>query len=55
MIERAGFDIEQAETTVLIPGGPDWLVRLGEWIEARTKTTLMPWLGLRRVLVCRKT
>lgn len=54
MIERAGFDIEVAETTVLIPGGPDWLVRLGEWLEARTRHTLMPWLGLRRVLICRK-
>jgi len=54
MVERAGFVIEKAETTVLIPGGPEWLVKLGERIEARTKNTLMPWLGLRRVLVCRK-
>jgi coenzyme F420 hydrogenase subunit beta len=54
LIERAGFEIKAAETTVLIPGGPDWLVKLGEWIEARTKHTLMPWLGLRRVLVCQR-
>jgi coenzyme F420 hydrogenase subunit beta len=54
MIERAGFEIEHAETTVLIPGGPDWLVRLGDRIEARTPHTLMPWLGLRRVVICRK-
>jgi coenzyme F420 hydrogenase subunit beta len=54
MVEAAGFVIEQLETTVLIPGGPAALVRLGEWIEARTRHTLMPWLGLRRVLICRK-
>jgi coenzyme F420 hydrogenase subunit beta len=54
MVEAAGFAIEQLETTVLIPGGPAALVRLGEWIEARTRHTLMPWLGLRRVLICRK-
>lgn len=54
MVEAAGFVVEQAETTVLIPGGPVALVRLGEWIEARTRHTLMPWLGLRRVLICRR-
>ena len=54
MIVRAGFEIEHAETTVLIPGGPKWLVRLGEWTEVHTRHTLMPWLGLRRVFICRK-
>ncbi len=54
MVARAGFEIVAEETTVLIPGGPGWLVKLGEWVEARTRRTLMPWLGLRRVLVCRK-
>lgn len=54
MVERAGFEINRAETTVLIPGGPDWLVKLGEQIETRARYTLMPWLGLRRVLICRK-
>ncbi|NJP06938.1 MAG: class I SAM-dependent methyltransferase [Chloroflexaceae bacterium] len=54
MVVAAGFVIERLETTVLIPGGPKMLVRLGEWIEARTRSSLMPWLGLRRVLICRK-
>ncbi|MBN1565059.1 MAG: Coenzyme F420 hydrogenase/dehydrogenase, beta subunit C-terminal domain, partial [Anaerolineae bacterium] len=54
MVERAGFTIEAAETTVLIPGGPAWLVKVGDWIEEHTRHTLMPYLGLRRVLVCRK-
>ncbi len=54
MVQDAGFVIEQAETTVLVPGGPQALVKAGEWMEQRTRSTLMPLLGLRRVLVCRK-
>jgi coenzyme F420 hydrogenase subunit beta len=54
MIRHAGLRIEAAETTVLVPGGPDGLVRFGEWVEQRTRHTLMPLLGLRRVIVCRK-
>ena len=54
MIRQAGFAIEQAETTVLVPGGPKFLVRLGEWIEARSRRTLMPLLGLRRIFIGRK-
>lgn len=54
MVREAGFEIETAETTVLVPGGPQKLVDLGEKIEARTRTTLMPWLGLRRILICRR-
>lgn len=54
MVATAGFQVERAETTVLIPAGPAPLVRFGEWLEERTKKSLMPWLGLRRVLICRK-
>jgi hypothetical protein len=54
MIRAAGFTIEHAETTVLIPAGPEWLIQLGDWIETRTKETLMPWIGLRRILIGRK-
>lgn len=54
MVEQAGFCIECAETTVLVPGGPKVLVRLGEWIEARTRTWLMPIFGLRRIIIARK-
>jgi len=50
MIERAGFRIVRSETTVLVPGGPAALVRIGEWIEKHTRSTLMPLLGLRRVI-----
>jgi coenzyme F420 hydrogenase subunit beta len=54
MIRQVGLEIENAETTVLIPGGPAWLVKLGVWIEERTKHSLMPLVGLRRVIVCHK-
>jgi coenzyme F420 hydrogenase subunit beta len=54
MVSDAGLTITRAETTVLVPGGPKPLVRLGEWLEERTRHTLMPWLGLRRILICRK-
>ncbi|MBZ0304059.1 MAG: Coenzyme F420 hydrogenase/dehydrogenase, beta subunit C-terminal domain, partial [Anaerolineae bacterium] len=54
MVREAGYRIDKQATTVLIPGGPKSLVRLGEWIEARTPHTLMPLLGLRRILICRK-
>lgn len=55
MVETSGFQVDREETTVLIPAGPQPLIRLGEWIEARTKGSLMPWLGLRRILVCTKS
>jgi len=54
MVSLAGFQIQHAETTVLIPAGPGWLLRLGEWIEERTRKSLMPRLGLRRILICHK-
>jgi len=50
MIERAGFRIVRSETTVLVPGGPKAFVRIGEWIENHTRSTLMPSFGLRRVI-----
>lgn len=54
MVQRAGFVTQRQETTVLIPGGPDWLVRVGEWLEQRSRHSLMPLLGLRRVIIARK-
>ncbi|MEE9508244.1 MAG: methyltransferase domain-containing protein [Anaerolineales bacterium] len=54
MIRSAGFEIQAVETTVLIPAGPKQLIRLGEWIEEKTRRWLMPLLGLRRVIIARK-
>ncbi len=54
MVVEAGYSIECFQTTVLIPAGPGWLIKLGEWLERRTVNWLMPILGLRRVIIGRK-
>jgi SAM-dependent methyltransferase len=54
MVRAAGFDVLQAETSVLVPAGPPALIRFGEWLEARVGKRVMDWFGLRRVLICRK-
>lgn len=54
MVRRAGLEVVHMATAVLIPAGPEWLLRWGEALEARTQHTLLPWLGLRRILICRK-
>lgn len=54
MVEQAGFQVEHAETNVLIPAGPGWLIRFGEWLEERMPDALMHCVGLRRMLVCRR-
>lgn len=51
MVRQAGFSIDREATTVLVPGGPAWLVRWGEWVEERTRRTLMPVFGLRRIII----
>lgn len=54
MISLAGFQIKHTETTVLIPAGPNWFIEFGQWIEDRTKETLVPLIGLRRLFICEK-
>jgi len=51
MIWDAGFYIEHNETTVLIPAGPSWFIEFGYWLEDRTKNTLVPRIGLRRLFI----
>lgn len=53
-LAEAGFTIKHAETTVLIPAGPQWFIKFGYWLEDRTKHTLVPLLGLRRIIICEK-
>ncbi|MBI4203259.1 MAG: methyltransferase domain-containing protein [Chloroflexi bacterium] len=53
MIKDAGFEIQVAQTTVLLPAGPAWMVRMSDWFEDRLRTTLMPLIGLRRIFVCK--
>jgi ubiquinone/menaquinone biosynthesis C-methylase UbiE len=54
LILAAGLEIQSHTTSVLAPGGPKWAIRIGDWVEARTRRTLMPIVGLRRMYVCRK-
>ncbi len=54
MVEQAGFRVEYEETNVLVPEGPKWMVSLGEWLERGIMNSLMPLIGLRRFLACRK-
>lgn len=54
MVLDAGFDIQCGETTVAVPGGPQDLVHFGEWFEEKTRHTLMPWVGLRRIIIGRR-
>ncbi len=54
IIRRAGFRIIKEETTVLIPYGPKFLTDFGLFLEKTFRKSLMPYLGLRRIFVCRK-
>jgi coenzyme F420 hydrogenase subunit beta len=54
MVRDAGLEIERAETTVLVPAGPAFLIRWGEKLERRLPGFLMDLLGLRRIVIARK-
>ena len=51
-IKEAGLSIVKEETTILIPAGPKFLIKFGEWFEKKFKNSLMPHLGLRRIFIC---
>lgn len=53
-LSRAGFHITHAETTVLIPAGPPWLLEAGKWLEEHIHSGLMSLIGLRHFFVCEK-
>ena len=54
LLQQVGFRIQNERTTVLIPGGPDWFIRFGLFVEQTFRDTLMPLVGLRRIYICRK-
>jgi SAM-dependent methyltransferase len=54
LIRAAGFNIQQVETTVLVPAGPKALISVGEWLEKNLPDSLMRVLGLRRVIIGKK-
>lgn len=53
-LREAGFNIITEKTTVLIPAGPKFLIKFGEYLEERIGKGLMDILGLRQVYICRK-
>lgn len=53
-LKKAGFNVVKEDTTVLLPVGPSALLKIGEWLENKTKNSLMPLVGLRRIFICRK-
>ena len=53
-LRDAGFDIINEKTTVLIPAGPRFLTKFGEYLENRIGEKLMNVVGLRQIYICRK-
>ncbi|MCX6340336.1 MAG: Coenzyme F420 hydrogenase/dehydrogenase, beta subunit C-terminal domain [Candidatus Aureabacteria bacterium] len=53
-LAESGFKIDREESTVLIPYGPRWITRTGEWIENLLPEIIRRWICLRRILWCRK-
>lgn len=53
-ISRAGFEIMKYQTYVIIPAGPTWLLKVGQYLEQRMSNRQRSAFGLRRVFVCRK-
>lgn len=52
--DRAGLVVEVESAAVLIPGGPRWLTRFGEWLEGVLPQGVIRALALRRLFRCRK-
>jgi coenzyme F420 hydrogenase subunit beta len=53
-LHSAGFEIEIEKTFVLIPAGPNWLLRFGYVLEKIFPEWLMRIIALRRTFICRK-
>ena len=53
-IQRAGFNIIREASTVIVPGGPSSLIRLGEYLEKKFSFNIKSLLCLRRIYICKK-
>jgi len=53
-IVAAGFEITKEGSTVIIPGGPQSLIRFGEYLEKKLPFSFTSTLALRRIIICRK-
>lgn len=53
-LQQAGFKIIKYKTFILIPGGPKFLIKFGEWLEKKLHASIINILGLRRIYICKK-
>ncbi len=54
-IKLSGFIIKREKTTVLIPYGPRFITRIGEFIERLAGEPVMRLIGLRRIFILKKS
>jgi ubiquinone/menaquinone biosynthesis C-methylase UbiE len=53
-LRQGGFRVKKEETRVVIPQGPDFLVRWGKWLETLLEERVVRHIALRRIFVCEK-
>jgi len=53
-LKQGGFRIIKQKTFILIPGGPKFLKKIGEWLEKTMPNFIITFFGLRRVYICQK-
>lgn len=53
-LQAAGFRVKREETKVLVPQGPNFLLRWGRWLETLLGERVRRHLALRRIFVCEK-
>ena len=53
-LRKTGFKIIRYNTFILIPGGPECLLKCGEWLEKTLPVPVVNLLGLRRIYICQK-
>lgn len=53
-LRENNFKILKQKTTILVPGGPKFLKKFGEYLEKNLPTFIVTFLGLRRIYICQK-
>jgi len=53
-LAKNNFKILARQTTILIPGGPKKLIKLGEYLEKFLPAFIVDFLGLRHIFICQK-
>lgn len=54
-LQKTGLKIIKEKTFILIPGGPKFLIKFGEWLERTMPNFIITFLGLRRTYICQKS